>query len=827
MSSYCEVCRGLFDIPHYHGDGDTPVRVPDALSPLRAAAAASSTAAPVCGRSSSSYRSSPAFAVRSRGSSSQQRRQGSLSRRRRPSASSSHVSPAAGRERGGSRRGSPRTPSAVGVERETASTLLRMSSPARASALVRTPSPGLFLRNCGGKTSTSRRHARSWRSILTPQSKERARSLSAGHVAKEHMKRRLDHLHETLERIREAVRRDNAAAGSRGPSSILHPAAAVFASGGVGGDATAKSWHLDDDDDDKNNNNSSSSGISGRSNSDGVGVGVASSQPVFCGSAGGTNDGLPNLCPCRSSSCSRGLSFATSRGSPSETILPREVTETHAYDGEDAAELRPFSSSCEKSSSLREGLTPFMAAPSSFSPPGTTSAAAAPTTGPQCHLSAGMAAISAGTQTSELPAAKLPRGEFPSSPSSASRGTGANSNAAFTHLEALREGFVELCSAVREDLQALHIRVNAIQRPQAQQQQKEPSTSESVPPQHVEGRAYENAAAGLLQKSTSYEKLLAELQQYTVLTVHKVLQQQKQQQQKQQQQQQQQQQEPKERYGGHYGFAPTLSEAMPFTSLHLQPIKPSLPQWNSLATDDMYAWSSETFDAHVRSAVRAILHEDSFRHDARELLAEQQAQRSEMKALRHEWKRRCKELEEQLNALTDATESMRLDVEELRLQAVGPPTPPPPPAKISSVAPTSTLLPQHTLLPPSSGVDPPLPARAATLADAVPEVWEDRLVKRVQQLIAESEERWLQRVQGEIVQPVLEHVRRLMSAHQSMIETVVESRCAQFETYVDRGRHGWEVQVAELRSRVSSLRGDMHRALKDLCQNLNMACPGL
>ncbi|RNC47691.1 hypothetical protein TcCL_NonESM02461 [Trypanosoma cruzi] len=145
MSSYCEVCRGLFEIPHYHGDGDTPVRVPDALSPLRAAtAAASSTAAPVCGRSSSSYRSSPAFAVRSRGSSSQQRRQGSLSRRRRPSASSSHFSPAAGRERGGSRRGSPRTPSAVGVERETASTLLRMSSPARASALVRTPSPGLF-----------------------------------------------------------------------------------------------------------------------------------------------------------------------------------------------------------------------------------------------------------------------------------------------------------------------------------------------------------------------------------------------------------------------------------------------------------------------------------------------------------------------------------------------------------------------------------------------------------------------------------------------------------------------------------------------------------
>ncbi|PBJ68190.1 hypothetical protein BCY84_22026 [Trypanosoma cruzi cruzi] len=811
MSSYCEVCRGLFDIPHHHGDGDTPVRVPDALSPLRAAAAAaSSTAAPVCGRSSSSYRSSPAFAVRSRGSSSQQRRQGSLSRRRRPSASSSHVSPAAG-------RGSPRTPSAVGVERETASTLLRMNSPARASALVRTPSPGLFLRNCSGKTSTSRRHARSWRNILTPQSKERARSLSAGHVAKEHMKRRLDHLHETLERIREAVRRDNAAAGSRGPSSTLHPAAAVFASGGVGGDATAKSWYLDDDD---VNNKSSSSGSSGRSNSDGVGVGVASSQPVFCGSVGGTNDGLPNLFPCRSSSYSRGLSFATSRGSPSETIFPREVTETHAYDGKDAAELRPFSSSYEKSSSLREGLTPFMASPSSSSP-GKTSAAAAPTTGPQRHLSAGVAAISAGTQTSELPAATLPRGEFPSSPSSASRGTGANSNAAFTHLEALREGFVELCSAVREDLQALHIRVNAIQRPQAQQQQKEPSTSESVPPQHVEGRVHESAAAGLLQTSTSYEKLLAELQQYTVLTVHKALQQQKQQQQK------QQQQETKERYGGHYGFAPTLSEAMPFTSLHLQPRKPSLPQWNSLATDDMCAWSSEIFDAHVRSAVRAILNEDSFRHDARELLAEQQAQRSEMKALRHEWKRRCKELEEQLNALTGATESMRLDVEELRLQAVGPPTPPPPPAKISPVAPTSTLLPQHTLMPPSSGVDPPLPVRVATLADAVPEVWEDRLVKRVQQLIADSEERWLQRVQGEIVQPVLEHVRRLMSAHQSMIETVVESRCAQFETYVDRGRHGWEVQVAELRSRVSSLRGDMHRALKDLCQNLNMACPGL
>ncbi|EKF28521.1 hypothetical protein MOQ_007729 [Trypanosoma cruzi marinkellei] len=814
MSSYCEVCRGLFDIPHYHGDGDTPVRVPGALSPLRAAAA-SSTAAPVCARSSSSYRSSPAFAVRSRGSSSQQRRQGSLSRRRRPSTLSSRVSPAAGGERGGSRRGSPPTPSAVGVERETVSTLLRMSSPVRASALVRTPSPGLFLRNCSGRTSTTRLHARSRRGILTPQSKEKVRSLSAGHVAKEHMTQRLDHLHETLERIREAVRRDNAAVGTRGPSSTPHSAAAVFASGGVGGGASAESWHLDSNNNKNSSSSTSSSGI-GRSNSDGVGVGVASSQPALCGSLGGTNDGLPNLYPCRSSSCSRGLSFATSRGSLSEAIFPREVTETHTYDGQDAAELEPFSSSCEKSSTLREGLKPFVAASSSFSPPGTTSAAAAPTTGPQLHLSTGVAAISAGTQTPELPAATLPRGELPTSSSSASRGTGANSNATFTHLEALREGFVELCSAVREDLQALHIRVNALQRPQAQQQQKEPSTSESVPYRHVEGRDYENADAGLLQSSTSYEKLLAELQQYTVLTVHKAL-----------QQQQQQQQESKERYGGNYGFAPTLSEAMPFSSLHLQPTKPSLPQWNSLAMDDMYAWSPETFDAHVRSAVRAILHEDSFRHDARELLAEQQAQRGAMKALRNEWKRRCTELEEQLNALTDATESMRLDVEELRLQAVGPPSPPPPPAKISSVAPTSTLLPQPPLMPSSGGVDPPLPARAATLAGAAPEVWEDRLVKRVQKLIADSEERWLQRVQGEIVQPVLEHVRRLMSAHQSMIETVVESRCAQFETYVDRGRHGWEVQVAELRSRVSSLRGDMHRALKDLCQNLNMACPGL
>ncbi|ESL10289.1 hypothetical protein TRSC58_01981 [Trypanosoma rangeli SC58] len=778
MSSYCEVCRGLFDIPHHHSgdgdDGDAPVRVPGAASPLETAAPPS-TAMPGCDRRSS------LSGVPWPRDSSQPPRLGSTHRR---ASSSLRTSPAVGRERSGSRRGTPSTPSARGVARETASSLLRMSPSVRASALVRTPSPGRFLQSRSVRASTTPRHLRSGWRRLPPHSQKQRRSSSAGHVSKGCMTRRWNHLQETLERIREAVRKDAAAVEHHGDGGWL-----------------ARLGHLD-------NNDSSSI------DTDRVGMNDALSQPALCGSTGHQDAGVPGVEHYRSFPCSSGLSFATSQHSPSAADAQREVTETHAHAGQDSAFLQPSSPSYEMCSFLRQGSPP----PSSavFPPPPTSAGvghAAGPDITPPLRSTA---ALLAETRTSEkpTPTPTSPEGGCLYSASLVGRGTRTDgSGVVVSHLEALRDGFVELCSAVREDLHVLHTRVNGLQRQQAeiqQQQQQQPFKSVCPPAWQQAGSSHETAAAAREpQLSIQYEKLLAELQQYTVLTVHKVLQQQK-----------QQRQEQKERFLNSFGYAQAPPEAMPFSSLRSQPTPQPLPQWSSVAVGDTHGFLPEAFDAHVRSAVRFILQEDSFRRDTEDILAQQKAQRRDLKASRQECKRHCAELEEQLAAIAATMESARLDVEELRLRTIQPP-PPPPAATVS--APSL----QPPLMPLASGAEPHAAVRAATVTDAVPAVWEDRLVQRVERLIADSEERCLQRVRGEVMRPVLGHVRRLMSAHQSMIETIVESRCAQFEAYVDRSRHGWEVQLAGLRSRVGSLRGDMQRALRDLCESLNVACPGL
>ncbi|RNF10242.1 hypothetical protein TraAM80_01681 [Trypanosoma rangeli] len=773
MSSYCEVCRGLFDIPHHHrgddDDGDAPVRVPGAASPLETAAPPS-TAMPGCGRRDGLSGGVPC----PRCGSSQPPRLGSTYRR---ASSSLRTSPAVGRERSGSRRRTPSTPSARGVARDTASSLLRMSPSVRASALVRTPSPGRFLRPRGVRASTTPRHPRSGR-----------RSSSAGHVAKERMTRRWNHLQETLERIREAVRKDAAAVERHGDGGWL---------AGLG--------HLD--------NNCSNS-----INTDEVGVDDASLQPALCGSTGHQDAEVQDMEHCRSFPCSSGLSFATSQRSLPAADAQREVTETHAHAEQDSAFLQPSSPSYERCSSMRQGPPPPLSSTVFSQPP--TSAVVAHAAGPDIIPPLrSTAALSAEMRTSETPTPTSPEGGWLYSSSLVGRGTRTgDSDAAVSHLEALRGGFVELCSAVREDLHALHTRVNGLQRQQAeiqqqqqQQQHQQPSMSVCPPAWQLAGSSHETAEATAREPQfpIPYEKLLAELQQYTVLTVHKVL-----------QQQQQQRQEQKEPYFNPYGYAQAPPEAMPFSSSHSQPTTQPLPQWSSVAVGDMYGLLPEAFDAHVRSAVRFILQEDSFRRDTEDVLAQQRAQRRDLKASRRECKRHCAALEEQLAAIAETVDSTRLDVEELRLQTL--PPPPPPPAATASAP-----LPQPPLVPLTSGAEPYAAVRAATTTNAVPAVWEDRLVQRVERLIADSEERCLQRVRGEVMRPVLGHVRRLMSAHQSMIETIVESRCAQFEAYVDRSRHGWEVQLAGLRSRVGSLRGDMHRALRDLCESLNVACPGL
>ncbi|GET87612.1 hypothetical protein, conserved [Leishmania tarentolae] len=78
-----------------------------------------------------------------------------------------------------------------------------------------------------------------------------------------------------------------------------------------------------------------------------------------------------------------------------------------------------------------------------------------------------------------------------------------------------------------------------------------------------------------------------------------------------------------------------------------------------------------------------------------------------------------------------------------------------------------------------------------------------------------------------IVQPAMEHMRRLLVLHQEMIDATVEDRCRRAENTVEGSRHVWSQNVAELRSRLSALRADVRGALGELCQNLNVASPAL
>ncbi|KAG5482166.1 hypothetical protein CUR178_06025 [Leishmania enriettii] len=78
-----------------------------------------------------------------------------------------------------------------------------------------------------------------------------------------------------------------------------------------------------------------------------------------------------------------------------------------------------------------------------------------------------------------------------------------------------------------------------------------------------------------------------------------------------------------------------------------------------------------------------------------------------------------------------------------------------------------------------------------------------------------------------IVQPAMEHMRRLLALHQEMIDSTVEDRCRRAEHTVEGHRRWWAQNVAELRAKLSALRTDVRGALGELCENLNVASPVL
>ncbi|KAK7195077.1 hypothetical protein NESM_000430600 [Novymonas esmeraldas] len=78
-----------------------------------------------------------------------------------------------------------------------------------------------------------------------------------------------------------------------------------------------------------------------------------------------------------------------------------------------------------------------------------------------------------------------------------------------------------------------------------------------------------------------------------------------------------------------------------------------------------------------------------------------------------------------------------------------------------------------------------------------------------------------------VVQPAMEHMRRLLASHQELIDAAVEDRCRRAERTVEGSRHVWVQNVAEVRTKLSALRADVRGAFGELCENLNVAAPAL
>ncbi|KAG5481518.1 hypothetical protein LSCM1_05536 [Leishmania martiniquensis] len=78
-----------------------------------------------------------------------------------------------------------------------------------------------------------------------------------------------------------------------------------------------------------------------------------------------------------------------------------------------------------------------------------------------------------------------------------------------------------------------------------------------------------------------------------------------------------------------------------------------------------------------------------------------------------------------------------------------------------------------------------------------------------------------------VVQPAMEHMRRLLVLHQEVIDSAVKDRCRRAEHTVEGHRRVWSQNVAELRAKLSTLRTDVRGALAELCENLNVASPAL
>ncbi|SCU68648.1 uncharacterized protein TEOVI_000607900 [Trypanosoma equiperdum] len=410
-------------------------------------------------------------------------------------------------------------------------------------------------------------------------------------------------------------------------------------------------------------------------------------------------------------------------------------------------------------------------------------------------------------------------GDNPSVSSSASDND--NSGSILKHIEVLRSGFADLCGAVREDLHALHARVDDLQRQQKRQQSMLDDLARQQPTWARDG-----GSSGEASSPVVYNEVVAELQQYIVDTVHRVV-----------------RQQPRTTWVG--GAKCGEASGKRHRSTLCSPLANASPVDEKCGDNTVASVGTATLGGctpdrhevalkqHVHSVVRAVLNEFGFPVCVSELVERQKSQQREMRAMKREYHQRCTAVEEKLRLTLAAAESTHLKSHEFRTSVFVEEfeTPAGTEAAASAPQPQDNQPQQHQ----SSSSFPlhPPPAQTSS-AEAAGDTGTasqkhllDVLMRRIQRVTDAYEERCLQRVNLEAVQPLAEHVRRLMSAHQSMIDTIVESRCDQLDGRISSAIQQQQMQLKELRSKLSGLRVDVHSALKDLSEKLNVACPGL
>ena len=103
---------------------------------------------------------------------------------------------------------------------------------------------------------------------------------------------------------------------------------------------------------------------------------------------------------------------------------------------------------------------------------------------------------------------------------------------------------------------------------------------------------------------------------------------------------------------------------------------------------------------------------------------------------------------------------------------------------------------------------------------------EQRVMDNVRRLLKASDATSTEKVSAQIA-PSMDHVHKLTAAHRQMMDSLIDDRCARLETRLEAVVLRFDQQLADTRSRLSSLRSDVRGALGAMSSTLNIAAPAL